>query len=215
MIYSEYKKRQAVGEAVDENVLQELAGNVPLSNLDESIVMSALNGRFEKPDLRKNDNSMLDISSMVMMPDKSRKGRVERITESSAKSSNAKKGQYTRILQGLKPVGEEDEDGKRTDPDLMGSARSGKVIQDAQKAIRKNSGFENEHLRKSKTGTVASELDQIVEDVSQEQSRVMNSNDIDQASPTQSNNQDMAGGNVLAGIFEQSAAAQNKKRRQF
>lgn len=30
MIYSEYKKRQAVGEAVDENVLHALAGDVPL-----------------------------------------------------------------------------------------------------------------------------------------------------------------------------------------
>lgn len=181
--------------------------------------MSALNGRFEKPDLRKNDSSMLDISAMVMMPDKSRKGRVEAITESSARSQAAKKGQYVRMLAGLAPVGEEPDDGKRTDPDLMMSQKSGRIIQDAQKAIRKNSGFENEALRKSKTGTVVSELDQIVEDVSQEQSRVLNSHDIDQASPHHSNNQapaqEMAGGNALAGIFEQSAAAQNKKRRQF
>ena len=174
--------------------------------------MSALNGRFEKPDLRKNDSSMLDISAMVMMPDKSRKGRVERITESSAHSQAAKKGQYVRMLAGLKPVGEEEEDGKRTDPDgIMNSQRSGKVIQDAQKAIRKNSNYENDALRKSKTGTVVSELDQIDEDASHEQSKILNSNDLDQASPTQ----EISGSNALAGIFEQSAAAQNKKRRQF
>lgn len=45
-IYSEYKKRQGEGNVVDENVLAELAGNIPLEDMDQSIVVSARQGVF-------------------------------------------------------------------------------------------------------------------------------------------------------------------------
>ncbi len=79
--------------------------------MDESIVMSARHGRFEKINQRGNESSMLDISAMCMMPEKERKGKIIRVSEQSAASQAAKKGQFTRILTGLKPV-EEMEDGK-------------------------------------------------------------------------------------------------------
>lgn len=61
---------------------------------------------------------------MCMMPERERKGKIIRISEHNAASQAAKKGQFTRILTGLKPV-EEQDDGKYTDPDLKSSQRSG------------------------------------------------------------------------------------------
>lgn len=83
-IYSEYKRRQVSGLPIDPEMLQEIAGNVPLSACDESVVMSALHGRFENPRMKRADSSqMLDISAMVMMPDKNRRGRMMDVTEPS------------------------------------------------------------------------------------------------------------------------------------
>ena len=47
--------------------------------MDESIIMSARNGRFEKINQRGNESSMLDISAMVAMPEKERKGKAYRV----------------------------------------------------------------------------------------------------------------------------------------
>ncbi len=88
--------------------------------MDESIIMSARNGRFEKINQRGNESSMLDISAMVAMPEKERKGKAYRVQNNQVQSQAAKNGQFTRILTGLKPV-EEMEDGKQTDPDLKSS----------------------------------------------------------------------------------------------
>ncbi len=118
------------------------------------------------------------------------------------------------------------DDGKQTDPDLKSSQRSGnsEAIQNAKRAIRKNSGFDNNKLRDSKAGSmVGTELDQIVEDVSQEQSRILNSGDLDTGNNSNSRANSRApsqapsnnAGGALAGIFEQSAAAQQTKKRQF
>ena len=38
-VYSEYKKRQGHGEAVDENTIRNLAGAVDVSHMDQSIIM--------------------------------------------------------------------------------------------------------------------------------------------------------------------------------
>ena len=82
------------------------------------------------------------------------------------------------------------EDGKATDPDLMSSARSGLssgAIKNAKAVVRKNSGFDSKALRESKAGSIfGTELDQIVEDVSQEQSRVIASGDLEDQSPAAS-----------------------------
>lgn len=40
-IYSEYKRCQGEGQVMEEQVLKELAGPVPLEDMDQSIVMSA------------------------------------------------------------------------------------------------------------------------------------------------------------------------------
>ena len=69
-IYSEYKRCQAKGQAVDEQVMEELAGNVPLENMDQSIVMSAYKGAFaggSNVKLGKIDSSLLDVSNMMTM----------------------------------------------------------------------------------------------------------------------------------------------------
>ena len=69
-IYSEYKKRVNKGsEIMPENMLQELAGNVPLEDMDQSIVMSARNGQFSRPPQiggkNRSDSSFLDLSAML------------------------------------------------------------------------------------------------------------------------------------------------------
>lgn len=45
-IYSEYKRRQGEGSVMDEQVLKNLAGNVPLQDMDESVISSARAGVF-------------------------------------------------------------------------------------------------------------------------------------------------------------------------
>lgn len=45
-IYSEYKRRQAKGSAMDEQVLSQLAGNVRLDDMESSVIMSARSGAF-------------------------------------------------------------------------------------------------------------------------------------------------------------------------
>ena len=47
-IYTEYKRRIADGTigAMDDQVLNELAGNVPLDDMETSVIMSARNGAF-------------------------------------------------------------------------------------------------------------------------------------------------------------------------
>lgn len=45
-IYSEYKRRQAKGSAMDEHLLSQLAGNVRLDDIESSVIMSARNGAF-------------------------------------------------------------------------------------------------------------------------------------------------------------------------
>lgn len=66
-IYSVYKMRQKAGEAIDPDEMAELAGDIPIQDMNESVVMSALQGRFEQS--RKTNarefNSMLDISAMM------------------------------------------------------------------------------------------------------------------------------------------------------
>ena len=67
-IYSEYKKRQNAGEAIEPDELAELAGNVPIQDMNESVVLSALQGRFESTrhqGRQKQQDSMLDISAMM------------------------------------------------------------------------------------------------------------------------------------------------------
>jgi len=46
-IYSVYKMRQKAGEAIDPDEMAELAGDIPIQDMNESVVMSALQGRFE------------------------------------------------------------------------------------------------------------------------------------------------------------------------
>ena len=48
-IYSAYKMAQNAGEAIEPDELAELAGNVPIQDMNESVVLSALQGRFEHP----------------------------------------------------------------------------------------------------------------------------------------------------------------------
>ena len=67
-IYSEYKRAQRTGSVLEPALLTELARNVPLDQLDSSVVLSALNGRFEpvrQTQRGKLDNSALDISAMM------------------------------------------------------------------------------------------------------------------------------------------------------
>ena len=65
-IYSEYKHAQRQGQVLGEDALSRLAGNVPLEDMDQSIVMSARNGLFtsrNQLNLKKDvSHSLLDLS---------------------------------------------------------------------------------------------------------------------------------------------------------
>ena len=58
--------------------------------------------------------------------------------EQTAASQQTKKGQYGRILAGLQPIQDvqEEDDGRRTDPDLMDSYKSTEKITQAKNTIR-------------------------------------------------------------------------------
>jgi len=133
-IYSEYKRRQGEGQPIEPALLQELAGHVQLSALDESIVLSALNGRFEQPKMKRIDTSqMLDISAMIMMPDRNRKSHVHEVTDPSAQSVSPKHGAFQAMFANLR-------DDKQTDPGLGSSTKSHEVLENAKLILRKNSG---------------------------------------------------------------------------
>ena len=78
----------------------------------------------------------------------------------------------------LRPVEEQkhENDGIRTDPDLMSSQKSHEVIENARNVIRKNSNVDGNHqTRRSKAGSMVGSvqnLDPIEEDASLEQSRI-------------------------------------------
>ena len=82
-IYSEYKHAKNTGKVVDENVLMQLAGDVPLDDMETSIIMSARQGAFTrvaKPN--RSDSSYLDMSALSAMPvSNHKKGAMERMME--------------------------------------------------------------------------------------------------------------------------------------
>ena len=97
-IYDEYKKRQLAGEALEPDELADIAGNVPIQDMNESVVMSALQGRFEhRPKLSRNDtsNMMLDISAMMQMPQKQKQSMRRAIGQNVASSQSNNPGGYT------------------------------------------------------------------------------------------------------------------------
>jgi hypothetical protein len=71
-IYSEYKRLQGKGALMDEETMQKLAGGVMLSDMDQSIIVSAHAGHFTvgSNNKLKKDASLLDLSALVNMPDR-------------------------------------------------------------------------------------------------------------------------------------------------
>ena len=99
-IYTTYKKKQNRGEVIDPDELADIAGNVPVQDMNESVVMSALAGRFEPKPKRmtrlEESNMMLDISAMMQMPERQKNARIYAATqEHVASSAAARKGQFT------------------------------------------------------------------------------------------------------------------------
>ena len=68
--------------------------------MNESVVMSALAGRFEPKPTRmtklQESNMMLDISAMMQMPERQKTARLYALTQENVASSAAnRKGQFT------------------------------------------------------------------------------------------------------------------------
>lgn len=163
------------------------------------------------------------------MPDRAKKGKLDSLMEATAVSQQSKNGAYKKMLTGLQPVHEHGDEAKKTDPDLMSSQRSNETIERAKHTIRKNSNADRgqEIVRKSKIGNsqIGDDLglQPIQEDVSHEQSRVIPSNELgdndaaqqDSSNQSQQESRPKPSGGALAGIFEQSAADQDRKKRRF
>ena len=111
---------------MDEETLNRLAGNVLLTEMDQSIVISAANGVFSVGNNinLKRDSSMLDLSALISMPDRNRKSKMQEMMEATAQSQKGKTGQFGKMLASLRPPEESkiiDPNDVRTDPDLMSS----------------------------------------------------------------------------------------------
>jgi len=93
-IYSEYKRRQVTGNVVDEETINRLAGNIPLTDMDQSIIISAVNGHFSVGNNLnlKKDTSLLDLSVLDKMPERNRSSRMQQIMEATAQSQKGKTG---------------------------------------------------------------------------------------------------------------------------
>ena len=217
-IYSEYKHAKNTGKVVDENVLMQLAGDVPLDDMETSIIMSARQGAFTrvaKPN--RSDSSYLDMSALSAMPvSNHKKGAMERMMEQTAQSQNVKKGNFRPMLNHLKESGHEHgkAPGRKIseDNDLYTSQKSSEI---APEPVM-NSGRQNPaigkvaamDIRRSKVGSVVgSEALGMVQEDSQdnEDSRISPSGNID-SQETVKKSKNSAGLNMM---FE-ATAAQNE-----
>lgn len=187
---------------MDDRILTELAGNVPLDDLDQSIVVSARVGVFtmgSNRHFKRGDTSLLDLSSMMQQPDNPARNR-QMMADAMAASRSSREnrpGQFKAMLTGLMPVDE---------GSMMSSQRSIKTherIENARNVIRKNSNHDH-NMRASTQSRLPNQenLQPIGEETSLEQSRINPSGEIDEEEGQSART---AGGG-LAGIFEQTAA---------
>ena len=81
-------------------MLQELAGHVPLDDMETSVIMSARQGVFTKPErfMFRQESSLLDLSAMLAQPEKQRKSKLDSLFEATASSQVHSKGNFNRLI---------------------------------------------------------------------------------------------------------------------
>ena len=97
-IYTEYKRRVADGTigAMDDQVLNELAGSVPLDDMETSVIMSARNGAFSasrniSKNHKREKSQQLDLSSMLASAARGPSGKMEMMFAQTAATQNNKR----------------------------------------------------------------------------------------------------------------------------
>ena len=72
---------------MNEDLLKRLAGDVPLEDMDQSVIMSARQGQFTKINRpNRSDSSFLDMSALSALPANPKRNAMERMMEQTAQS---------------------------------------------------------------------------------------------------------------------------------